>query len=121
MLRFLYDRMPPHLRATAKALLASTGHKASFLDPLRARNLARRHKHYSVIAPKLERRLALANLSSLSGLKCMEFGCGLLPTELTYFWRLGAKQLVAVDYNRIAQFKYLRLALSDEVDGFRPE
>jgi SAM-dependent methyltransferase len=121
MLRYLYDRMPPAVRAAAKAMLAASGHKASFLDPVRAKHLAKNQKRYGVVAPKLERRLALADVSSLVALRCMEFGCGLLPTELAHFWTIGAKDLVAVDYNRIAHFEYMRLALGDAAPGFKSE
>jgi SAM-dependent methyltransferase len=116
MLRFLYDAMPPRARAAIKRLISASGHQRHFLDRLRARHLARTRKRYSIVAPKMARRLALANITSLDGASCMEFGCGMVPTELVYFWQLGAAQLIAVDYNRIGHFHCIATA-TKEADG----
>jgi SAM-dependent methyltransferase len=122
MLRWLYDKMPPRLRASVKTLLSASGHRRHFLDPLKARYLARTKKRYAVVAPKLAKRLGFANISSLKGARCMEFGCGMVPTELVYFWYLGAIELIAVDYNRIGHFRYIREAIAgvDDVQTFDP-
>jgi SAM-dependent methyltransferase len=122
MLRYVYDVMPADWRTALKKMLHATGHARHFLDPLRARHLAKTRKRFSVVEAKLERRLALAGIASLAGKRCMEFGCGLMPTELACFWLRGARELIGVDYNRIARFRYMALALREEprLAGFRP-
>ena len=107
MLRLLYEYVPLRVRQVAKALVGRSGHRQHFLDPIRARHLARTKKRMDIVSAKMAHRLSLANITSLEGKRCMEFGCGMVPTELVYFWTLGASGLVAVDYNRIARFNNL--------------
>jgi hypothetical protein len=45
----------------------------------------------------MARRLALADITTLRDRVCMEFGCGMVPTELVYFEQFGAARLLAVD------------------------
>jgi SAM-dependent methyltransferase len=115
MLRTIYDKLPPRLRLALKGLLARNGHGKHFLDGFEARRLAKTKKRLAVVAPKIGRRLALAEIKTLVGKRCMEFGCGMVPTELVCYWMMGARQLVAVDYNRIA-----RLKLLPRHEGFHP-
>jgi SAM-dependent methyltransferase len=119
MLRFLYDHLPPRTRIMAKTLLASAGHRASFLDPIRGRHHAKTQKRFANVARDLFKEFELAGITSLRGKRCLEYGCGYVLTEAAYYWLLGASQIVAVDYNRIAQFQYLRIALHG-ADEFHP-
>ena len=114
MLRYVYDLLPAKWRAAAKHVTGAAGHRRHLLDPLRARHLAKTRKRLSVVEPKLDRRLALAGINDLTDARCMEFGCGLVPTELAYFWLRGCRDLIAVDYNRIARLRYMHLALAGD-------
>jgi SAM-dependent methyltransferase len=111
MLRLIYDHLSPRTKAAAKRLLASSGHRASFLDRLRGKYHAKGKKRYLEVAKNLDQQLTLADVQDLKGKTCVEFGCGYVPTELVYYWALGASKLIAVDYNRIAQFHQLPTAL----------
>jgi SAM-dependent methyltransferase len=111
MLRLIYDALPPRVRAFAKQVLRASGHQASFLDALRGKYHAKFAKRFDVVADYLSKQLAAASINSLAGKRCMEFGCGYLPVELVYYWTIGASKLIAVDYNRVAQFQYIPLAL----------
>jgi hypothetical protein len=117
MLRFMYDRMPPRMRMAAKRLLASTGHRRSLLDPLRGRYQAKTKKHFRAVSRNLDGQFAIAGIGSLQGKHCMEFGAGYIPTELVYYWLRGAMRIVASDYNAIAQFGFLPLAIADVPDA----
>jgi hypothetical protein len=111
LLRAIYERLPPRTRVGLKKLAFAVGHKASFLDPLRAKHHATTKKRFDAVASYLSKHLSLAGVSDLRGKRCLEFGCGHLPTELAYYWLLGASNLIAIDYHRIAHFKYMHLAL----------
>jgi hypothetical protein len=111
LLRAIYQLLPPSTRVRLKKVAFAVGHRASFLDPLRARHHATTKKRFDAVANYLSKHLSYAGLSHLRGKRCLEFGCGHLPTELAYYWLLGASRLIAVDYHRIAQFKYMELAL----------
>src|SRR5690349_2707278 len=113
MLASIYRHLPTRLRQVAKRAFAASGHRGSVLDGFRARNLAMGRKRLSIVGPILERRLALSAVS-LRGKACMEFGSGFMPSELLYYWSLGARRLIAVDYNRIARFEYLSLTVGKD-------
>jgi len=111
VLRAFYNQLSPHARAKVKKILSSVGHRASFLDPLRARHQALTKKSFSSVATYLSEHLRLAGITDLNGRRCLEFGCGHVPTELAYYDHLGAARIIGLDYNRIAKFNYMRIAL----------
>jgi hypothetical protein len=112
MLTVIYEQLPPRIRAGIKRMLASSGHRSSILDVLKAKRQARGSKHFSIALEQLVAELEFAEINSLKDKRCLEFGAGYIPTELAYYWLQGACQLIAVDYNRIGRFHYLPIALA---------
>jgi hypothetical protein len=111
LLQQLYYRLPPRTRALIKGWIAASGHKMSLLDSIKARHLASTNKRIDAVVNQISRGLSFAGVNSFEGVRCMEFGCGYVPTELAYYWARGAAEIIGIDYNRIAQLQYMPLAL----------
>ena len=114
----LFRSFPPVVRETLKTALAATGHRKSVLDKLRASTHAAGKKRIDKVALRVLSELTQAGIPSLMKQRCMEFGAGYVPTELLVYLALGAADVVAVDYNRIAKLEYLAKALDSAPSGW---
>jgi hypothetical protein len=108
----VYNRLPADFRYRLKKLFRTAGHSASWLDGLIARRDARGKKALAQSLTHTLRLLEIAGITSLQGMKTLDFGCGYVPTDAVTHWLLGAEQSYAADYNSIADFSALKLALS---------
>ena len=111
MLRSIYGLLPAATRHRLKSFVATTGHRASWLDSMKAWDHAASKKRCDVIAGQMAGKLSAAGIRSLVGKACLEFGAGYAPTELLVYHLLGAAPLWAVDYNPIARLGCLRRSL----------
>lgn len=108
----VYNRLPANFRYQLKKLFRTAGHSESWLDGLIARRDARGKKS---LARSLQHTLHLldaAGIESLAGLRTLDFGAGYVPTDTISHWLLGALEATALDYNAIANFEALKLAIS---------
>jgi SAM-dependent methyltransferase len=113
--------LPPAIREKLKATFAATGHRKSMLDKMRASSHALGKKRIDLVAQTLIKELKRANIPSLMQKRCMEFGAGYVPTELLIYLALGAKEVVGVDYNRIASLAHLSNAIDSAPHSWESE
>ncbi len=109
-LRRIYELFPPRMRERIKLVLGAHGHGRSGLDGLKARDHARGKKRLDRVALALASTMRDAGVTSLRGLSCLEFGAGYVPSEVLVFHLLGARRVMATDYNAIAQLPQLAVA-----------
>lgn len=116
LLRYFYEKFSPKTRENIKNILGANGHAAGYIDYFKAYDHARGKKRADIVVGDVVDVLKKSEVDSLMGRKCLEFGCGYVPTELLIYKLLGAAEVAGADYNAIANFKQLgkALALSDK-------
>lgn len=107
----MYNSLPAPLRYRLKKLFRTAGHSASWFDALIARRDAHGKKALGHSLAHMLRLLEIGGVSSLRGMRTMDFGSGYVPTDAVAHWLLGADAAYAADYNAIADFSALRLAV----------
>lgn len=107
----VYNSLPAPLRYHLKKLFRTAGHSASWCDTLIARRDARGKKALAQSLSHMLRLLDIGGVTSLRGMRTLDFGSGYVPTDAVAHWLLGADAAYAADYNPIADFSALRLAV----------
>ncbi|HEY0963096.1 MAG TPA: hypothetical protein VGE69_12155 [Pseudomonadales bacterium] len=107
----VYNSLPAPLRYRLKQLFRTAGHSASWCDSLIARRDAHGKKALSHSLDHMLRLLEIGGVESLRGMRTMDFGSGYVPTDAVAHWLLGAEAAYAADYNAIADFSALRVAV----------
>ena len=107
----LFRKLPPTFREILKSALNANGHRKSVIDKMRAASHASGKKRIDRVAYRIIDDLNKAGISTLAKQRCMEFGAGYVPTEVLVYISLGAVEVIAIDYNPIAQIEILRKAL----------
>lgn len=107
VLRSIYNRLPPRTREKLKTILGAHGHGKSRLDAMKAHDHAVGKKRLDKVAEAMAKVFNAANVSSLEGKTCLEFGAGYAPSELLVFHLLGGVELTATDYNPLIRLSSL--------------
>lgn len=107
----IYSALPPAVRAKGKALLGASGHSRGTLDRLKARKDALGKKRLDRSLESVIDTLGPGYLAHLTGARAVEFGAGYVPMDSVSMWLLGAREVTAVDYNDIADFRALTVGV----------
>lgn len=107
----LYRGLPPGVRYRLKAIANINGHSAGALDTLKAMRDADGKKRLDRAMVRVVATMEACDISSLESWHCLEVGCGFAPADALCFFLLGAKSVLATDYNRILQFDALAHAV----------
>lgn len=111
MLRRIYDLLPAAAKHRLKSVISTTGHRASWLDAVKARDHAASKKRLDLVARQMAEKFRPAGVRSFAGAACLEFGAGYTPSELLVYHLLGGAPLWAADYNSIARLGALHRSL----------
>jgi hypothetical protein len=111
MLLNIYNALSPRLRFRIKSLLAAQGHKRTWIDNFKAYHLACNERTLENVTKDIVGALRMLRIKSIEGFSCMEFGAGYVPVVGIVYALLGATRVALIDYNPIAQFRYLRTAV----------
>jgi hypothetical protein len=114
----LFRQLPPRLRERIKLVIGAGGHGKSFVDALRARQLAHSWKHPDALFPIVEEIIDTTGRRSLDGCRVMEYGSGFLMAEPLIYSMFGAAEVHAVDYLPLLQGDAFR-TYAQEVDWRR--
>lgn len=112
----IFHLLPGKLRQRLKQAAGAAGHAPGWAQEMRARKLAAGVKRLDQAAADFGHQVAYSGLSSLNGLRCMEFGAGHLLSEAFSFHLAGAREVVATDYFPILQERHLPLVLEGADD-----
>lgn len=89
----------------------------SFYGPLRTKIQAKRYakmdKRLDNCAAQIAFMLHETDASLIKDKVCMEVGSGFLLTHSVVFYLLGAKRIIATDYNKLAEPKYIKDSINN--------
>lgn len=111
LLHEMYRSLPASVRAFLRRYLGAVGHSRSILDGLRAKKVAAGKKRLDRSLGHFVEVVGVQFARNLVDKDCIDFGAGYVPTDSVSMWLLGAKSVTAVDYNAIASFGYLLMAI----------
>ena len=107
-----YRALPPSLRYTLKKSIGLNGHATSYLDKVKADRDAAGKKRLDQSLETILGALRKAGVSSLEGQRALDFGAGFVPSDSIACLLLGAREVVALDYNPIARMDALAAAVA---------
>jgi hypothetical protein len=103
-----FSRLPPRLREKLKKVIGAGGHSSSVVNGWRAAQLWDDWKRPDRLVPALRDILDAVDLKSLDGCIVMDYGSGFLLADAFIYSMFGAKEVSAVDYERLLQSKFAR-------------
>lgn len=117
MIFSVYNSLPAGLRYNLKKLFRTAGHSRSWLDGFIAQRDACGKKSLANSLSHTLHLLGLLHMDTLQGQVTLDFGAGYVPTDAVIHWLLGAERAYAIDYNAIADFRALKLAVEQSDAG----
>jgi hypothetical protein len=85
----------------------------SFRTVIQAKRYAKMDKRLDNCAAQIAFMLHKTDINLIKGKVCMEVGSGFLLTHSIIFYLLGAKRVIATDYNKLAEPKYIKNSIDN--------
>lgn len=108
----LYFSLPASWRLKLKQALGALGHGKSSMDRFKAEHDALGKKRLDRSLKHIREVLSACGVTSIEGLRCLEFGSGYVPSDAISLWLLGARHVTSLDYNPIANLHFLKVAIA---------